>query len=159
MNIEQLIKSLSQSSLIAECPLCDEEFALSDALLFDGMKKFPQTAQEIKNQLLSDLTERSEELVRRKLSAGKDAEKKAVEVGFGKIIEKFIPAYENLKLEFLECRPLYDPIDLIVFNGLLKGHVDFITFLEVKSGNSRLNPHQRMIKVAVNDGEVDLKVL
>jgi predicted Holliday junction resolvase-like endonuclease len=159
MNIEQLIKSLSQSGLVAECPLCSEEFALSDALLFDGMKKFPQTAEEIRKQLLSDLAERNKELVRRKLSAGKDAEKKAIEVGFGKIIEKFIPAYENLKLEFHECRPLYDPIDLIVFNGLLKSSVDFITFLEVKSGNSRLNTHQKMIKEAVNDGEVNLKVL
>ena len=159
MSIEQLIKSLSQSGLMAECPLCNEEFALSDALLFDGMKKFPLTAEEIRTQLLSDLAERSKELARRKLSAGKDAEKKAIAVGFGKIIEKFIPAYENLKLEFHECRPLYDPIDLIVFNGLLKSRVDFITFLEVKSGNSRLNKHQRMIKDAVKGGEVDLKVL
>jgi len=159
MSILQTLKNLGQSSLVAECPRCNEEFALSDALLFDGMGKFPQTADEIRTQLLSVLSEQQKELARRKLSAGKDAEKKAIEVGFGKIIEKFIPAYKNLKLEFNECRPLYEPIDLLVFNGLLRGQVDFIRFLEIKSGNSRLNKHQRLIRDAVVDGDVDLKVM
>jgi len=58
-----------------------------------------------------------------------------------------------------ECRPLYDPIDLIVFNGLIKRKVDFITFLEVKSGKSKLNPHQRMIRDAVQGYKVNLKVM
>jgi predicted Holliday junction resolvase-like endonuclease len=109
--------------------------------------------------LLHELEEREEELKKRKVSADVMAEKKAIEVGFGKIIEKFIPAYKDLKLQFCECRPLYEPLDLIVFRGLLKKEVDLITFLEIKSGESRLNNHQRMIKKAVLDGKVDLEVL
>ena len=54
---------------------------------------------------------------------------------------------------------MYEPIDLIVFEGLVKRKVDFITFLEVKSGKSRLNSHQRMIRDAVQDGKVNLRVL
>jgi len=159
MNIKQLIENLSISSLIAQCPICGEDFRLSDALLFDGMGKFPAPAEEKRLLLLQEFNERKKELEKRKISADIKAEKKAIEVGFGKIIEKFIPAYKNLKLQFCECRPLYEPIDLIVFNGVVRRKVDFITFLEVKSGNSRLSRHQRMIRDAVLDGRVKLRVL
>jgi len=159
MDIQQLIKNLKASDLIAQCPLCNEEFNLYDALIFDGLGKFPESAEEKRLLLTQEFNERQKKLEKRKLSADVQAEKKAIEVGFGKIIEKFIPAYKNLKLQFCECRPLYEPIDLIVFNGLLKAKVDFITFLEIKSGESRLNRHQRMIRDAITNGKVDLKVL
>lgn len=159
MNIKQLITNLKASNLIARCPICDEEFNLSDALLFDGLIKFPKPAEEKRLLLLQELNERKKELEKRKISVDVKAEKKAIAVGFGKIIEKFIPAYKNLELQFRECRPLYEPIDLIVFDGLVKRKVDFITFLEIKSGKSRLNRHQRMIRDAVLDGKVDLRVL
>lgn len=159
MKTQQLITDLKASNLVAQCPMCAEEFDLSDALLFDGMAKFPEPAEEKRLLLLQELNERKKELRKKKLSADVKAEKKAIDVGFGKIIEKFIPAYKNLALQFQECRPLYEPIDLIVFNGLVKGKVDFITFLEVKSGKSRLNRHQRKIRDAVLDGKVTLRVL
>ena len=158
MNIKKLITDLKASNLVAECPVCQEEFNISDAMLFDGMKKFPKTAEEKKMDLLQELNERKEELKKKKLSADVKAEEKAISVGFGKIIEKFIPAYKNLKLEFRECRPLYEPIDLIVFGGLAKRTVNFITFLEIKSGKSSLNRHQRMIRDCIKDGKVNLRV-
>jgi len=159
MNIGHLIKNLKVSNLIAQCPYCEEEFKLSDALVFDGMRRFPEPAEEKRLLLLQELNERKKELQKRKISADVKAEEKAIAVGFGKIIEKFIPAYKNLKLQFCECRPLYEPIDLIVFNGLIKRKVGFITFLEIKSGKSKLNRHQRMIRDAVLDGKVDLRLL
>lgn len=159
MQLEQLINDLKVSNLIAQCSLCEEEFRLSDALLFDGMGKFSGPAEEKRLLLLGEYNERKKELERRKISVDIKAEKKAIEVGFGKIIERFIPAYKNLKLQFCECRPLYEPIDLIVFKGLVRRKVNSITFVEIKSGNSRLNRHQRMIRDAVLDGNVDLRVL
>jgi predicted Holliday junction resolvase-like endonuclease len=136
-----------------------DEFPISDAILFDGLGKFPEAADEKRVLLQQELMERRDEQKRRKTSADVLAEKKAIEVGFGKIIERFIPAYKNLDLQFCECRPLYDPIDIIVFEGLLKKKVDFITFLEVKSGKSRLNKHQRMIRDAILENKVDVEVL
>jgi len=160
MDIGKLIKSLRTSDLVAQCPLCEEEFKLSEALLFDGLGKFPTPAEEKKQLLLEALKERQKALEKGKITVDEGAEKKAIEVGFGKIIERFIPAYKNLDLQFSECRPLFDPIDLIVFNGLLKGKVDALTFLEIKSGEkSRLNAHQRMIRDAVNEGNVKVEVL
>jgi predicted Holliday junction resolvase-like endonuclease len=159
MNIEGLIKDLKASKLIAQCPKCDKEFKLSDSLLFDGTLKFPTPAEALRLQLIQELMERKKQLEKRKISADVGAEKKAIEVGFGKIIEKFIPAYKNLKLQFCECRPLYDPIDLLVFTGLLKRNIDSITFMEIKSGNSRLNKHQKLVKDAVLENRVNMKVI
>lgn len=105
--------------------------------------------------LLSDKTN----LKKRKVSADVTAEKRAIDVGFGKIIEKFIPAFKDLKLQFAECRPLFDPIDILVFNGLLNRKVEQITFLEIKSGDSSLNKHQRIIRDAILENKVDMKVL
>jgi len=58
MEIKQLIKELTASNLIAQCPQCNEEFKLSDTLLFDGTKKFPNPAEERKQLLLNELMER-----------------------------------------------------------------------------------------------------
>lgn len=159
MDIEKLILSMKSSLLIAQCPKCDEEFRLSDSLLFDGTKKFPDAAELIRMQLAEELSKQEKELEKRKISVDVAAEKKAVEVGFGKIIEKFLPAYRDLDLQFTECRPLYDPIDVLVFSGLLHRKVDRITFLEIKSGNAKLNDHQKMIRDAVLDKKVDMRVL
>ncbi len=159
MDTEQLIKSMKTSLLIAQCPKCDEEFKLSDSLLFDGMKRFPDAAEQIRMQLTQGLEKKKKELEKRKISVDVTAEKKAIEVGFGKMIEKFLPAYKDLELQFAECRPLYDPIDVLVFNGLLNRKVDSITFLEIKSGNSKLNNHQKMIRDAILDKKADVRVL
>lgn len=128
-------------------------------MLFDGTKNFPKEAIFAKLKLMRELAERTKDLEKRKLSADVTSEKKAIEIGFGKIIERFIPAYKDLDLQFAECRPLFDPIDIIVFNGLLNREVDHITFLEIKSGNSDLNKHQRLIRDAIADNKVDVRIL
>jgi len=150
---------MKHSPLIAQCPKCDEEFNLSDALLFDGTMKFPNAAELIRMHLAEELSKKEKELEKRKISVDVAAEKKAIEVGFGKIIEKFLPAYRDLDLQFTECRPLYDPIDVLVFSGLLNRKVNNITFLEIKSGNAKLNNHQKMIRDAILEKNVDMRVL
>jgi predicted Holliday junction resolvase-like endonuclease len=159
MNLELFLKNLKTSELMAQCPKCDKEFNLSDSVLFDGTKAFPEEAMATRLRLMHELTERTEDLEKRQLSADVTSEKKAVEIGFGKIIERFIPAYKDLNLQFAECRPLFDPIDIIVFNGLLDRNVDHITFLEIKSGNSDLNKHQRLIRDAIAENKVDVRIL
>lgn len=159
MDIIRLIKELTKSDLVGECPLCHKEFKLSEWLLFDGMKKFPDPAEEKKHALIQAFKERENELKESKLSVDVESEKKAIEVGFGTIIENFVPAYKGLKMQFCECRPLFEPIDMVVFNGLMKNNVDSITFLEIKSGDAKLKPNQRMIRDTINDGKVELEVL
>jgi len=156
LNQNKLITQLRSSNLYAECP-CGEEFRLSKALLFDGLTEFPDIAEIRRKEMLLELNQRLEELKRRKISAGVGAEKKAIEVGIGKIVEKIIPAYKKFGIPINDCRPLFEPIDFLVFNGLGKNNVNSLTFLEIKTGNAKLNTHERMIRDAVDDKKVFYK--
>jgi len=155
----RLIANLKSSDLYAECTLCGGEFKLSDAVLFDGRRVFPEAAETIRQNMLREFNQRTEVLKRRKVSADVGAEKKAIEVGIGKIIEKIVPAHRMFKMPLGDCRPLFEPIDFIVFNGMSNMKVNSLTFLEIKTGNARLNKHERMVRDAVEDKKVVYKVI
>ena len=61
MSAGQLIAKLKLSKLYAECP-CGGEFMLSDAILFDGTRPFPEEAWGIRAQLSDVLENRELEL-------------------------------------------------------------------------------------------------
>jgi predicted Holliday junction resolvase-like endonuclease len=160
MDNNQLINELKAiPDLYGTCSYCHETFKIADATLFDGLcKSFPTIAKEICKQYEHQLKERADSLLKRKLSV-KGAEQKAIDVGFGKIVEKVVPAYKNFPFSLCECRALFEPIDMIIFNGLSNLKVDSITFLEIKSGESDLNKHQRRIRDAVKEKNVHLEVI
>lgn len=102
--------------------------------------------------MLTELKVQEEKLVKRKISAQVGAEQRAIYVGIGKIVENILPTYADFKIPTCDCRPLFEPIDMIAFNGLSKGVIDSLTFIEIKTGKSKLNKHQKQIKDAVKDG-------
>jgi len=159
MNILKLISQLKVSKLYAECKECGKEFPLSRAILFDGVGELPEPAELRRKQMLEELQAKLDELKKRKISAGPGAEKKAIEVGIGKIIEKVMPAYQNFGIPISDCRPLFEPIDMIIFNGLSTTSIQSITFMEIKTGKSKLNEHQKLVKEAVSDGKVSVQVV
>jgi len=159
MNILKFIDQLKASKLYAECKECGEEFPLSRAVLFDGLGEFPEPAELSRKEMLEELQSKLDELKNRKVSAGPGAEKKAIEVGIGEIIGRVMPGYQNFGMTISDCRPLFDPIDLIIFNGLSMASIQSITFMEVKTGKGRLNEHQRLVKEAVSDGKVSFQVV
>ena len=75
------------------------------------------------------------------------------------IIEKVIPAYKNFNLPLSDCRFLAELIDMVVFNGASDMKVNSITFMDIKTGNSNLNKHQRQIRDAIKDNEVKFEVM
>ncbi len=157
MNTKELIKKLKESNLYAECP-CSGEFKLSQATLFDGTKPFPPEALEIQNKLKEELTASEEELKKRRKLATEKALITTKAVNIGKNFEKVLPTMKDFKWELPDSRFLGDPIDLIIFNGLSLGKVNSINFIEVKSGNAKLNEHQKSIKDAIEDKKVSYKV-
>jgi predicted Holliday junction resolvase-like endonuclease len=159
MNKIELIRHLQSSNLYAECSECGREFKLSDAILFDGCGPFPKIAQVKRQELLKELKERIKELEKRKIRADIGAEKKAIEVGFGKIIEKIIPAHKGFKPTLSDCRPLFEPIDMIVFNGATNLNISSVTFLEIKTGDAKINPHERMIQEAIKNKRITYRVI
>ena len=165
-NIDLMIKQLRESHLFAGCPNCGGEFSLSKVDLFDGTKKFPATAESIKSELLLNLKERQTELgqrlkdlEKRKISAHTGSEKKAIEVGLGKIMEKVLPYYKDFTVPLADCRFLAEPIDAIIFDGASKQNIKKLSFLEIKTGDAKLNPHQRMVKKAIENKNVRSEII
>jgi predicted Holliday junction resolvase-like endonuclease len=66
------------------------------------------------------------------------------------------PALPGFHLNRNDVRPLGDPIDMIVFEGLSKrGRVERILFADVKSGNARLSVRQRSIRQSIERKRVE----
>jgi len=154
-NISSFITSLQKLNLVAECPHCGDEFALSESLLFDGRGKFPDKAQQVRLDWEKELKDRIGELADEQIRAKTKPEKMAIAVGIGKIIEKILPAHKNFKMTPADCRFLAEPIDMIIFDGLAQNKIKNITFMDVKTGSSQLNKHQRRIRDAINDHSVE----
>lgn len=53
-----------------------------------------------------------------------------------------------------DVRPIFDPIDFVVFDGYYQGSVTDIVFVEFKTGQSRLNSVQGSIREAVQKKRV-----
>ena len=157
--VSTLIKDLQTSKLFAECPNCGDEFSLSESTLFDGSESFPDNADKIRQEWKKELDEKIALLQKRQVMADTGAEKKAMEVGIGKIIEKILPAYKNFNIPLADCRFLSEPIDIIVFDGVCDMKINKITFMDVKTGNARLNTHQKQVRDAVKDHKVKCEVI
>lgn len=157
MKTEQLIQQLKKSNLYAECP-CGGEFKLSEAILFDGTKPFPKEALEAQKLLKEQLKEREADLKKSKKLAKEKAAITARSVNIGKKLEVVLPTMKDFRWKLPDCRLLSEPIDMITFNGLSFGNVESVSFIEVKSGGARLNPHQKAIKDAIEDKKVKYKV-
>ena len=152
--MESLIRSLKSPELTAECPRCRELFLMSDALLFDGTKPFPPEAESMQTEYESKLENLLKKLEKKQKAATIGAARTTEAVNIGQMIEHIVPALEEFSYEPTDCRVLFDPIDLIIFNGLAKSNVESITFLEIKTGRARLNNHQKMIFEAVEKKKV-----
>ncbi|PIU62480.1 hypothetical protein COS83_02385 [archaeon CG07_land_8_20_14_0_80_38_8] len=157
MDTEGLIRQLKSSNLFAKCS-CGEEFKLSDALLFDGMKPFPNEAKEVQEMLLRDLKDREANLKKRKKLVNEKAQITTAAVNIGKELEKVLPTLKDFKWRLNDSRFLNDPIDFVIFNGLSINKIDSISFVEVKSGGARLNSHQKAVKDAVEDKRIIYEV-
>lgn len=158
-DVSELIRYLQTSKLYADCPHCNEEFSLSGTVLFDGAGTFPNEAEAKRLELEKQLKQKQDELLKCQVSADTGAEKKAIEVGIGKIIEKILPTYKNFSITATDCRFLAEPIDMVIFDGLSENNITNITFMDVKTGKASLNKHQRMIRDAIKDQKVEFKVI
>ncbi|MFQ6107910.1 MAG: Holliday junction resolvase-like protein, partial [Thermoplasmata archaeon] len=87
--------------------------------------------------------------------ATEGAEKKAIEVGIGLVVEKIVPNWKAFSYDPPDCRPLFEPIDYVIFDGMTKKErVDSIVFMDIKTGSSRLSKSEKLIRDAVESGRV-----
>ncbi|MEK6859583.1 MAG: Holliday junction resolvase-like protein [Nanoarchaeota archaeon] len=73
----------------------------------------------------------------------------------GQFSEQLAPYLPDFKYNPSDCRFIGKPVDFIVFNGLSNGELKDVTFLEIKSGDSKLNSNQRDLKRVVESGNVN----
>ena len=128
---------------------------MRESPLFSG-DVIPETAQPAVDKLKADLEgfRRELEKLKRRLAS---AEQKSVDVQFGKTVEKIVPVLSGFPYSAKDCRPLFDPIDYIAFEGWSSGRVRRIDFIDVKSGDATLSPVQRRIRDTVLQGKVTIE--
>ncbi len=165
---KELIEELrSCEKLMAECPCCAREFSPAKAVIFDPAIEFPDEAEKavaVKEESISEkalsLRNGRAALRIKKDTATDAAEKKAMEVNLGLTAEKIVTGWEDFPHHSADCCPLFEPIDYIIFDGLLsKNRLENIAFVDVKTGNSRLTKGQRLIVDAIQDRRIELVVL
>ena len=72
----------------------------------------------------------------------------------GNFSEQLAPYLPDFKYNPSDCRFIGKPVDMIVFNGLSDGELKDVTFLEIKSGDSKLNNNQKDLKRVVDSKKV-----
>jgi predicted Holliday junction resolvase-like endonuclease len=80
----------------------------------------------------------------------------------GKATEQIAPLLPEFCERFSpnDARFLGSPIDYVIFDGLHRGRVEQVIFLEIKSGaRSDLNKNEREVRQAVQDGRVTFETL
>lgn len=158
MLVSELIKNLKSSNLYAENQCCGHEFKLSDALLFDGTKPFPEEALEVQEKLKSELVKRNKNLEKKIKRATETNIITTRATNVGNFLELAVPTARDFKWVVPDSKYLGRPIDLLVFNGLSNGKVKSLSFVEVKTGDADLNDHQESVKEAIEKEKVSFKV-
>lgn len=72
----------------------------------------------------------------------------------GKTLEKIAPVFSGFGHHPYDVRPMFDPVDFVVFDGYFRGEVTNISFVEFKTGQGRMNKIQDSIRNAVENKRV-----
>ncbi len=155
-NVRNTIRQLqSDPQIRARCPRCERSFQLHRALLFDAHGPIPSAAIHVVEALKEELTERRASLAAAHERVEVRTEQQSIEGTLARVLEQVAPVLPGFGLNPRDCRQLSNPIDYIAFNGLSeRGVVDSLSFIDVKTGEARLAPHQHLIKEAVVAGRV-----
>jgi predicted Holliday junction resolvase-like endonuclease len=147
-----------QRGLYIRCPSCAGEFKARSAGLFDAMDPLPPKALQLLEAERALIAGQREEL-RTRMKGLEKTEIAARSVNIGKVVEKIATTLVGFPAHPKDCRSLFDPIDLVIFDGMTRlSRVEAIHFVEVKSGGSQLNARQRQIRDAVLEGRVEFAV-
>jgi predicted Holliday junction resolvase-like endonuclease len=154
--IEQILGHLSgDNKIVGECPACGEKSPLPGWNLF-YRDMYPAAVKDAIDAELSRPAEAKTDYDKLKLKLTTLAAQRSVVVNIGKIVEEIAPGLSTFPYHRADCRSLLDPIDYVVFDGLAKdGKVSNIHFLDVKTGASKLNEHQKQVKDAIEKKRVE----
>lgn len=85
----------------------------------------------------------------------KDAVKKSRAVIGGQVAEQLAPFLPDFPCNPGDVSFLGKPVDFIAFSGLAENNeINEVVFIEVKTGQSKLNGHEKQLKDAIQKGRV-----
>ena len=83
-----------------------------------------------------------------------DAVRRSRSVVAGKAVEQMAPFLPGFDYDPRDVRFLGSPVDLVVFDGLGRGQLEAVVFVEVKTGTGTLSDRERSVREAVREGRV-----
>jgi len=154
---EWAIKQLqADRRLIGECPHCGERYPLADWLLFYG-DSFPPEAEEVVERLYSLPETAKKQYLDLKQDLTVKTGERSLRVKIGNVLEQIGPALPSFPYAGNDCRSLFKPIDYVVFEGLTKREIEFIHFVDVKTGRARMNDHQKDVQRMIEKKRVEFR--
>ena len=84
-----------------------------------------------------------------------DSVKQSQAVISGKVYEQLLPYLPDFLFNPKDVRFLGSPVDLVVFDGLDRGALERVVFVEVKTGQAALTQRERQLREVVRAGRVE----
>jgi len=152
---QSIIRDLGSKDLKFACSNCEEDFPLKQAGLF-YLDNFSDNARELYDEMRKDQRSREKALAQKRKKISQKSLTAAQSINLGFIFERLAPTLKAFRFSKNDCRPLFDPIDYVIFDGLSKsGTVDRIFFTDIKSGACPLKGSQKEVKECVEKKKVD----
>jgi predicted Holliday junction resolvase-like endonuclease len=84
-----------------------------------------------------------------------DAVSRSQAVTTGKVFEQLVPLLPGFSFDPKDVRFLGSPVDLVVFDGLARGQLERVVFVEVKTGAATLSSRERQVRDVVRNRRVE----
>jgi len=138
---------LAERNVYAQCPSCEEIHRLNEFKIFYGERP-PRDLLDKLREAQADFEDNKRDIIQKAIERSRVTY-------IGKTLEHLAPTVVSWGHQPRDCRFLAEPIDFIAFDGLFeKDEVGKITFIEAKTGGSKLSSREKSIKEAVTNHEV-----
>lgn len=157
--MNELFKEFQEfRKILCVCPCCGDIVRISDLKLKTQETKGKSWRDTYDKQLfeLEKLKEKfdKDEKGLREIACEKG--RKAAEIVFNNAIS---PSLKKLKYSPYDVKPVFFPIDFLVFKGMnQRNSIDELIFLSKRSGDSILNSIRKKVQTAVQDKKYDWEV-
>jgi predicted Holliday junction resolvase-like endonuclease len=71
------------------------------------------------------------------------------------VFEQLVPLLPGFSFDPKDVRFLGSPVDLVVFDGLARGQLERVVFVEVKTGSATLSSRERQVRDVVRNRRVE----
>lgn len=89
----------------------------------------------------------------------RDAIRRSAAVIAGRVQEQLVPHLPGFDFDPKDARFLGSPVDYVVFDGLARGSLTRVVFLEIKTGSSTLSDREVMVRDAIQRRQVEWQEL